>query len=169
MNKEAVLIETLMSVEDHLDALSDLLIQVVDQGASVGFLPPLHEDEAVSYWKNVINPDTLLFVARLEGQLAGTVQLQFASKANGRHRAEIAKLMTHPNFRRLGVAQSLMKAAEVAAKEDGRTLLVLDTRDGDPSNQLYAWLGYEFAGQIPNYAMSANGDTHPTNFYYKNL
>lgn len=163
------MIEQITSVEGLLDQLSDLLIEVVDQGASVGFLPPLNPLEARDYWNNVLSPDTILFIAQMGNQLVGTVQLQLATKENGRHRAEIAKLMTHPHFRRLGVAQSLMKTAEEKAKVEGRALLVLDTREGDPSNKLYLSLGYQFAGQIPNYAKSANGAYHATNFYYKKL
>jgi len=167
--KNEVSVDSLTSIDEHLDELSELLIEVVDQGASVGFLPPLNRHEAQSYWKRVVNSETVLFVARIKDQIVGTVQLQLASKQNGLHRAEIAKLMTHPNFRRLGIAQSLMRSAEERAIGEGRTLLVLDTRDGDPSNQLYLSLGYQYAGQIPNYALSTNGKYHSTNFYYKNL
>jgi hypothetical protein len=46
---------------------------------------------------------------------------------------------------------------------------VLDTRKGDPSEGLYASLGWTKAGDIPNYARSANGDLHATALYYKLL
>jgi ribosomal protein S18 acetylase RimI-like enzyme len=60
-----------------------------------------------------------------------------------------------------------MQIAEEAAVLDQRSLLVLDTRQGDPSNLLYQSLGYEQAGVIPSYAQSANGQLHSTVFYYK--
>ncbi len=62
-----------------------------------------------------------------------------------------------------------MSAIEEEARRIGRTTLVLDTRAGDPSEQLYANLGYTRAGVIPEYARSANGALHTTVFMYKLL
>ncbi|MGE7904985.1 N-acetyltransferase family protein [Peribacillus sp. NPDC094092] len=160
-------IEQLTSIEPHLNGLSELLVQVVEHGASIGFLPPMKRSEAIDYWGGVLNPDVKLFVAKLQGEIVGTVQLHVCSKQNGSHRAEIAKLMTHTGYRRNGIGRSLMLEAEKRAKQEGRTLLVLDTREGDPSNSLYTSLGYIQAGRIPEYAKSANGEFHPTIFYYK--
>ncbi|SFJ81537.1 hypothetical protein SAMN05421852_12419 [Thermoflavimicrobium dichotomicum] len=36
-----VKIEQLKSIGEHINELSELLIQVVEDGASIGFLPPL--------------------------------------------------------------------------------------------------------------------------------
>ncbi|MFF2497039.1 GNAT family N-acetyltransferase [Peribacillus sp. NPDC058075] len=162
-----VKIEQLTSIEYFLNELSDLLVQVVDDGASIGFLPPMERSEAVDYWSSDINPDVILLVAKLQGKIVGSVQLHVCSKQNGSHRAEIAKLMTHTGYRRNGIGRSLMLEAEKRAEQEGRTLLVLDTREGDPSNSLYTSLGYTQAGRIPDYAKSANGDLHPTIFYFK--
>ena len=63
----------------------------------------------------------------------------------------------------------LMRAVEDRARQAGRTTLVLDTRQGDPSERLYAAMGYRRAGVIPAYARSANGTLHATAFYYKLL
>lgn len=147
--------------------LDQLLIDVVEDGASIGFLPPLAVEDASAYWRGVLGPDVLLWVA-LEGEaVVGTVQLHCVSKPNGAHRAEIAKLMVHPKHRRKGIAGMLMDAAEQAAAADGRTLLVLDTREGDPSNLLYQSRGFKQAGIIPEYAISHNGEKTGTVFYYK--
>ncbi|SFJ81516.1 Acetyltransferase (GNAT) family protein [Thermoflavimicrobium dichotomicum] len=75
--------------------------------------------------------------------------------------------MTHPNYRRNGIGRLLMQKAEERAKQEGRSLLVLDTREGDPSNHLYTSIGYIQAGRIPNYAKSATSELHATIFYYK--
>ncbi|MBA2876342.1 ribosomal protein S18 acetylase RimI-like enzyme [Anoxybacillus caldiproteolyticus] len=164
-----VKIEQLKSIEEHIDELSELLIQVVEDGASIGFLPPLKLSDAKKYWENVLTPEVILFVAKINNQIVGSVQLHLCTKQNGGHRAEIAKLMTHPNYRRNGIGRSLMQKAEERAKQEGRSLLVLDTREGDPSNHLYASIGYIQAGRIPNYAKSASGELHATIFYYKIL
>ncbi len=164
-----VIIEQVVKIEDYVAELSELLIQVVGDGASIGFLPPLKIEEARSYWEGVLQSDCILFIAKVNQEIAGTVQLHLCMKENGRHRAEVAKLMTQPGFRRMGIGRQLMEVLEDKAKGDGRTLLVLDTREGDPSNRLYQAMGYVEAGKIPNYAKSANGDYHSTVYYYKEL
>ena len=164
-----VQIEQVEIIDEHVDELSELLIQVVEDDASIGFLPPLQFSDANKYWMNVLNPEVLLFVAKINNQIVGSVQLQLCTKQNGGHRAEIAKLMTHPNYRRNGIGRSLMKKAEERAKLEGRSLLVLDTREGDPSNLLYSTIGYIQAGKIPYYAKSANGELHSTVLYYKSF
>ena len=164
-----VIIERLNSIEEHIEELSALLTLVVEEGASIGFLPPLPLSDATSYWENVLDPDVILFVAKINNRIVGTVQLHLSSKQNGRHRAEIAKLMSHNHYRRKGIGRLLMEAAEEEAKQEERTLLVLDTREGDPSNFLYSSMGYIEAGKIPNYAKSASGELHATVFYYKEL
>ncbi|OIB02491.1 GCN5 family acetyltransferase [Paenibacillus sp. LC231] len=157
-----------LETETH-HQLTELLIRVVEDGASVGFLPPLSYDEASAYWEDVLGPGVTLWVAVQDGQAIGTVQLQCAMKANGRHRAEVAKLMVDPASRRGGIGRALMLHLEPKAKAEGRTLLVLDTREGDPSNKLYQSLGYIQAGVIPDYAISSNGELDGTVLYYKRI
>lgn len=154
---------------DKLEQLSELLVAVVDDGASIGFLPPLDLKEAKAYWQEVLEPGVVLWVAQAGDRIIGTVQLQLAMKKNGLHRAEVAKLMVHPEFRKHGVARKLMNTLEISAKNIERSLLVLDTRSGDPSNLLYHSLGYIKAGVIPHYARSSGGKLHDTIFYYKEI
>ncbi|MBI3960694.1 MAG: GNAT family N-acetyltransferase [Chloroflexi bacterium] len=156
-----------------VDELSLILADSVDSGASVGFLPPLAVEEAIAYWRDVCadvgRGRVRLFAAYTDGQLAGTVQLQPSPKANGSHRAEVAKLLVHSAFRRRGIARALMTALEAEARRLGRTTLVLDTRQGDPSELLYAGLGWVKAGIIPAYARNGDGGLDATVFYYKLL
>ncbi|RXI95514.1 GNAT family N-acetyltransferase [Anaerobacillus alkaliphilus] len=167
MDKQ-IRIEQIFS-EVHFNELAELLAIVVEDGASIGFLPPLSNTDAIDYWKTVLGPGVVLLVAKLNEQIVGSVQLHLSMKQNGRHRAEVAKLMTHPNFRRNGIGRILMEKAEQIAKQEQRSLIVLDTREGDPSNNLYHSLGYIEGGRIPNYAMSADGTLAATILYYKNV
>lgn len=151
-----------------------LLRDVVDGGASVGFLPPLAEEQAAAYWDSVAGAlrggGRRLWIARsASGDIIGTVQLDLAGQANGRHRAELIRLMVHREARQQGLGRALMEAAEAEARRLGRTTLVLDTRQGDPSERLYRKMGWQPAGTIPRYARSADGTLHATAFYYKLL
>jgi ribosomal protein S18 acetylase RimI-like enzyme len=162
-------IEEIKSIQSNIDPLSELLVQVVDDGASIGFLPPMKRSDARQYWQTVLKPDVILFIAKMNNEIVGTIQVHLCTKQNGLHRAEIAKLMTGPNARRKGVARALMKAAEERAVSEGRTLLILDTREGDPSNHLYQSIGFIPAGKIPNFALSGEGELDTTVIYYKTL
>jgi hypothetical protein len=62
-----------------------------------------------------------------------------------------------------------MLALEDHARRLGRTTLILDTRQGDPSEDLYRTVGWTFAGAIPEYARSATGALDGTAYYYKLL
>ena len=156
-----------------LPGLVDILRDSVDGGASVGFLPPLGDDEARAYWHEVIDDVArgarLLLLSRQGDAPIGTAQLALVSKPNGRHRAEVQKLLVHSRARRRGVAAALMEAIERAARLAGRSLLVLDTRQGDPSERLYLKSGFTLAGVIPQYALNGSGGADPSAFYYKVL
>ena len=165
---------TAAGVEVERPALVALLRDAVDSGASVGFLPPLGADEASAYWTSVIgglrDGSRVLLVARDGARgLVGAAQLELAVRANAAHRAEVTKVMVHRQARRRGVGRALMLAVEAHARRLGRTTLVLDTRQGDPSEVLYRAVGWTFAGAIPDYARSAGGALDATAFYYKLL
>jgi ribosomal protein S18 acetylase RimI-like enzyme len=158
---------------DDLAGLVTLLQDAVDGGASIGFLPPLSSAEAQEYWQGVVaalqEHSRVVLVAREGQSVVGTVQVDLAQPANGAHRAEVLKLMVHRAARRRGLGRALLAAAEDAAREAGRSLLVLDTRTGDAAEQLYRTHGYTAAGVIPSYARGADGALHPTVIFYKQL
>ena len=100
----------------------------------------------------------------------GTVQLIPASMPNQPHRADVAKLLVHPEARRRGYGRALMNVLEERTKELGRSMLVLDTRSSDPSRILYQSLGFQIAGEIPNYCRNPFEDRlEPTTYMYKDL
>jgi ribosomal protein S18 acetylase RimI-like enzyme len=154
---------------EELDDLTEVLVSCVAQGASLGFHAPLPADAARDWWAGVPRDGVILLVAEREGRIVGTVQLQPAESENGAHRGEVAKLLVHPSWRRQGIARALMMGLEAEARATGKTLLVLDTREGDPSNDLYRALGYREAGRIPGWARDASGRPSTTVFWYKPL
>ncbi len=167
MNNNFEIIELKELTSEILEELSLLLMDVVNSGASVGFLAPLSLEVAKEYWSKVLSDGVILFVGKIDGRVIGTIQLHLCMKQNGKHRAEIAKLLVQPNVRRRGVGKALMEAAEKRAVEEKRSLIILDTRAGEVSNLLYKSKGYTEAGRIPKYAESTEGGLHDTVIYYK--
>lgn len=161
------------SVDDCLTALTHLLITTVNDGASIGFLPPLETPEAAAYWRDVGREiaagEKELYAASAGERLLGAVQLFLPAKPNASHRAEVQKLMVLPDTRGQGIGRQYLESLETRAAELGRTLLVLDTRAGDIASQLYRKMGYIESGRVPRYARSANGELHATLFFHKEL
>ncbi|UUV06211.1 GNAT family N-acetyltransferase [Ruegeria sp. YS9] len=111
-----------------------------------------------------------LFVLHDNGRIQGTVQLIPATMPNQPHRADVAKLLVHPNARRRGFGRALMQALFQRTTELERTMLVLDTRSTDPSRLLYLDLGFQIAGEIPNYCRNPfETKLEPTTYMYKEL
>jgi acetyltransferase len=155
-----------------MPGLVALLQDAVDHGASVGFLAPLDNAPAWDYWLSVMDrlESGLLCWIALEGQtVAGTVQLEPCGKQNGRHRAEVMKLLTLASKRRRGIAAGLMQALESEARFRGLKLLFLDTEAQSPAERFYQSQGWARSAEIPCYALTAQGQLCATVFYFKVL
>lgn len=163
---------TTAAVPEHVEALGALLADTVNGGASVGFLAPLSAADATAWWLATVTKlgdDHLAWVALDGDRILGTIQLVRAAMPNSRHRADIAKLMVHPDARGRGLARALLKTAEQAAMERGVTLLVLDTETGSPAERLYATDGWTRVGEIPGYALDTAGVPKSTTIFAKPL
>ncbi|MEU0689584.1 GNAT family N-acetyltransferase [Streptomyces uncialis] len=151
--------------------LADLLLDTVHAGASLGFLESLDRTDAAEFWRDqasAVDSGLLaVWVARDAEGATGTIGVRFGDKPNGRHRAEIVKLMVHRRARGQGLGRTLLTAAEEDATRRGARLLHLDTETGSPAERLYRAAGWERAGTIPDYAADPYGKLHPTTLYYK--
>ena len=89
------LLET-AAAESAIPALSNILIACVEEGAGVSFLPPLMPEVASEFWRgsarDVAVGRKVLLAGWVDGVLAGTVTLAFATPQNQPHRADVAKL-----------------------------------------------------------------------------
>ena len=102
------------------------------------------------------------------GTIVGTVQLILDLPENQPHRGDLAKMLVHRRVRRGGVGAALLAAAEECAREEGRTLLVLDTANAEAA-RLYERHGWQRVGQVPGYALLPDGRPCATTFYFKTL
>jgi GNAT superfamily N-acetyltransferase len=155
--------------------LADVLLDCVEGGASVSFMQPLARERALRFWQEVAEGiargERTLLVAEHEGdkgRITGTVQLITAMPDNQPHRADVAKLLVHRRGRGAGIGRRLMQAIEDAARAQGRHLLVLDTASA-AAERLYARLGWQRVGVVPDYALLPGGGLCATTFFYKHL
>ena len=163
------------AVEKRVEALSRILADSVGGGAAISFMAPLRYDDAVRFWTRDVMPEVaagrrVLFGAEHDGEIVGTVQLVTAMPPNQPHRCEISKMIVHPSARRLGIGRALMNRALDRAKQLGKTLVTLDTRTGDVAEPLYASVGFEVAGVIPDFAWNPDGQArHATTYMFRRL
>ncbi|WP_328420837.1 GNAT family N-acetyltransferase [Streptomyces sp. NBC_00443] len=157
----------------QVEDLAGLLVDTVEDRASVGFLAPLDRTAAMAWWKEraaaVAAGQWAVWVAREGERTIGTVSLAFPDKPNSRHRAELVKLMVHRDTRGQGLGRRLLTTAEEAAIRAGVTLLHLDTETGSLAERLYGAAGWTRAGVIPDYAANPDGALRPTTIYFKRL
>lgn len=163
------------AMQERLATLAEILAHSVAAGAAISFMAPLSLEDAARFWQRDVRPEVvagrrLLFGAECGGALLGTVQLVTAMPPNQSHRCEIAKMIVHPRFRRRGVGRALLTRALERARQLGKTLVTLDTRTGDAGESLYAALGFEVAGIIPDFAWDPDGKAkHPTTCMFRRI
>ncbi len=157
---DAILV-TLPGGEDHNGSVVDPVEQIVVERADAvdsqwilyAYLDdvvsryhgrPVTDDEmtvALSEFPSddLIEPDGLLLVARVDGRPTGCVGLRVLPGGVG----EVTCLFVLDAARGAGLGLRLMQALELAARDRGRNVLRLDTRaDLVEARGLYARLGY---------------------------
>jgi GNAT superfamily N-acetyltransferase len=160
------------ATEAELDGLARVLADCVEGGASVSFMQPMTEERARIFWRGVADGaargERALLVAEDGEGIVGTVQLVLAQPENQPHRADLAKMLVHRRARCRGIGALLMQAAEAAAREHGKTLLVLDTSSAE-AERLYERSGWTRVGSIPGFALLPQGEPCATTFFYRVL
>jgi GNAT superfamily N-acetyltransferase len=159
--------------DEHLDALTTVLVDCDEGGASVGFMRPLTRERARSFWRwtalRVASGERVILIAEDAEGICGTVQMVMTLPENQPHRADVTKLLVHRRARRQGVGTALLRAAEQVARENGKSLLVLDAVTGGEAARMYEKLGYVRVGDVPGYALMPDGSPCSTTFYFRNL
>ncbi|MGO4387113.1 GNAT family N-acetyltransferase [Microvirga sp. 2YAF29] len=172
-----VVVRTLKPHEanEYVGALAAVLIDCVEGGASVGFMLPMPQEKAQAFWQGVADAvaagERILLIAedKVSAEIIGTVQVVLKQPENQPHRGDISKMLVHRKARRRGVGAVLLQAAEKAAREAGKSVLVLDTVTGSDGERLYTRLDWKSVGIIPNYALWPQGGLCPTTVFYKQL
>ena len=140
--------------------LADLLVETVDEGASLGFLPPVNRDDACAYWAS-LHPQLesgsrVIVGAFRDDRIVASGQLALPPWPNAKHRAELQKLFVARSVRGQGVGQSIVAAIHCWARGHGRSLVLLNARR-DVADRFYKPLGYQEIGVIPGYSSGSDG------------
>ena len=159
--------------ERAISELAEVLISCVEGGASVSFMLPLSREKAAAYWRSVAESAArgervVLGALDAAGTIVGTVQVILNLPENQPHRGDLAKMLVHRSARRHGVGAALLAAAEQCAREEGRSLLVLDTASAD-AERLYERRGWQRVGVVPGFALYPDGRPCATTFFFKSL
>ena len=125
-----------------------------------------------SYWRGVlIVPERELFVGRVDGTIAGAIQLvkPSASKQSQAFMARISNHFVAPWARGHGLAVQLLHDVEEDAKREGFRVLTLEVRETQKTAiEIYESHGYVKWGELPYYEM-INGRMVAGYFYAKTL
>ena len=154
-------------------ALAAILKDCVEGGASVSFMADMTLVEALDFWTGVARARAedgrAVIVAEDDQGLFGVVEVIPAGPPNQPRRGDVAKMLVHRRGRRRGVGEALMRAAEQAGRDLGKSLLTLDTVEGEAAERLYARLGWVRVGVIPRYALMPDGRPCGTVVFYKDI
>jgi GNAT superfamily N-acetyltransferase len=114
--------------------------------------PAVAEDpqaQAAVFRAHLEHPDAEIFVAELDGSIAGAVSLWFRPRLNWTtHEAWIPDLYVDPDFRRRGAARALLDACVEAARTRGCHRLILESgHERAEAHQLYETYGFVHSGR----------------------
>jgi len=155
-----------------LNDLCDAASAAIAEGGGFGWVrrPPRHIMEA--YWKGLLLvPDRKLFVARLDGTIAGSAILVRPPRNNEAQAlaAQLTGTFIAPWARGHGLSIKLIELVEETARGLGVEVLNLDVRETQTrAIQVFESLGFRRFGTHPAYAR-VEGKLITGYFYWKPL
>lgn len=142
---------------NEIEELCEATEAAIAAGGGFGWLKPPHRNILEVFWKGVmLVPDRALFVARLDGTVAGSAQLVRPTRNNEAqaHSAQLTTSFVAPWARGHGLARQLTLAVAKEARARGARVLNLDVRETQQAAiHLYRTLGFHEIGRHPRYAM----------------
>jgi putative acetyltransferase len=133
---------------DQLEAVRDIFREYA-HGLGVDLCFQQFDEELATLPGDYGPPRGALFLARMDGAIAGCCALRPLDTADYPNAAEMKRLYVRPAFRGTGLGRQLTEAALDAARERGYACVLLDTlSDMEAARALYEDLGFE---EIPPY------------------
>jgi len=155
-----------------LHDLCDAADAAIVKGGGFGWLAPPPRERMENYWRGVLLiPERLLFVARLDGVIAGSAQLMLPTSNNeaGSAVGTLTTFFVAPWARGYGLALNLVQRVEEEARKADLKVMSLDVRETQArAIQIYQQLGYERWGTNPRHSF-VDGRWVTGYYYYKDL
>tara|TARA_Y100000768_G_scaffold363637_1_gene323427 strand:+ start:386 stop:922 length:537 start_codon:yes stop_codon:yes gene_type:complete len=158
--------------EVDLADLCNITEQAINAGGGFGWLRVPTREILNEYWNKITEDGfTNLIVGRLNGVIAGTLQLSYEAP-NIESRKNIAQIKRHfvaPWARGYGLAKSMIDFSEKRAKEDNIKSIQLSVRETqEAAVQLFSNKDYKVWGENQYYAF-INGSFVKGIYFFKNL
>ncbi|MGA0234677.1 MAG: GNAT family N-acetyltransferase [Alphaproteobacteria bacterium] len=142
--------------EGDLQDLCDATVDAIEAGGGFGWLSPPPRDTLERYWQGLmLIPDRRVFVARLDGLIAGSIQLHLNPRNNEAQAmlGRVTSAFVATWARGKGLGHMLIDAVEADAQTIGLRALTLDLRETQTNAiRTYESLGYTRWGTQPQYA-----------------
>lgn len=141
-----------------------LWVEVSNAGGSVGFVPPVTEEDVrpalLKYLRGMADGGTRLLVGRdEEGRAAATAFLVRDEHRLMRHWVWLYIVMVRPSLQGEGLGRALMSAAADAARGwGGMRAIRLTLRGGHGLEHFYGSCGYREVGRVPGAFRVADDD-----------
>ena len=169
----SIKVELLYSINNiDLADLCNITEQAIKAGGGFGWLKVPSRNILNKYWSGVILiQNRKLIVGRLNGAIAGALQLMF-QPSNNEAQKNICNIASHfvaPWARGHGLAKTMIDKAETVVIENGVNCVQLDVRETqDAAIQLFESKDYKQWGTNPNYAQ-VDGKNIKGFYYFKKL
>jgi acetyltransferase len=139
---------------ETVSALAELWTAVTRAGGAVGFVADAPEEDiraaARQAVEDVRDGREQLITIDADGGLLGTVFLRRGATATVRHRADVLRLMVHPDLQGRGWGKALLGAVVAAATTIGLEQLLLSARGGTDLPAFYVAQGWTQVGLFPD-------------------
>lgn len=163
-------VEALSSAD--LEELCDAAESAIAGGGGFGWINMPTREIMQAFWRGaLVVPERRLFLARIDGVVAGSAQLVRPPPSNEAQSfaAHVRSAFVAPWARGHGLARLLVRRVEEVARESGFHTLLLDIRETQlAAIQLYEAQGYVRWGTNPRYAR-VDGRILAGYHYYKDL
>src|ERR1051326_1050718 len=155
-----------------LDDICEATESAIVEGGGFGWLKVPSRQVLENYWKGVLLiPERYLVVGRLDGVIAGSVQMARAPRNNEAQAfaGTVSAAFVAPWARGRGIGRGVVSELERLGRELGLAVLNLDLRDTQRAAiGLFESLGYQRWGIHPCYAR-VEGRVIPGHYYYKRI
>lgn len=140
---------------DFIKDLVRIATDIAATGEPTGWGKNPHKDDlkmwAARMMAKVKLGDAAIAAGFLDGTMQGVAVLQKSQKALTEHSAEFVRIITHPQARGQGLAQTMTEALIDRAKAFGVETITVALRGNNQGGiAFYEARGFEIAGRLPN-------------------